>query len=132
MNGEDDAATPACAGDRGPAPEDDQSSLQEVRGPWEAVSSTGVTVALDTIAPETITPDTLADTDSPWAHGQTGQTGPSSPPTLPAPASVVIVSNAIRWAETPLEVELQPANEVTEDATDDVDIAPRQLQLTPD
>lgn len=36
------------------------------------------------------------------------------------------------WTGTPLTVELQPADEAQEGAADEVDIAPQQLQLTPD
>ncbi len=73
-------------------------------------------VAVDTAA------DTDQDTDQPWARGQAA----------PAASVAVVGSNAIPWTGTPLTVELQPADEATDGAADEVDIAPQQLQLTPD
>ncbi len=108
--GEDDAETPACAGDRGPAPEDDDlTSLQDVEGPWAAGSAGGVKVALNMMVAAGASP----------ASGQA-----ALPPGVDG--------NAIQWAGTPLEVTLQPADDAQPDAADEVDIAPRQLQLTPD
>jgi hypothetical protein len=66
--------------------------------------------------------DNVADSGQPWASGQTA----------PQPLVTVVNGKAIAWTGTPLEVELQPADQPQDDGTEDVDIAPQQLQLTPD